>query len=116
MGLWAGLDQSNTKHGTESHGTGPPGPPGQRGEKGERGVGFNLTSGGDYDIGSKKLVNCADGVANQDSVNKQQMVKYVNDNKGTGPRGPKGEKGSAGVGFNLTPGGDYDIGSKGWTI
>ena len=103
MGLWAGLDQSNTKHGTESHEIGPPGP---RGEKGDRGVGFNLTSGGDYDIGSKKLVNCADGVANQDSVNKQQMVKYVNDNKGTGPRGPKGD------GFNLTPGGDYDIGSK----
>ena len=68
---------------------GPQGPQGPKGDKGDRGsaglrgqqgVGFNLTSGGDYDIGSKKLVNCGDATGNKDVVNKQQMEKYVNDN------------------------------------
>ena len=58
---------------------------------------------------SKKLVNCADGTANKDAVNKQQMEKYVNDNKQAGPRGPAG---SDGVGFSLTKDGDYDMKSK----
>ena len=134
MGFWDGIHDSHSK-GKGSHGTGPPGPPGPpgpRGEKGDRGekgsqgdrgsvgqrgsagVGFNLTSGGDYDIGSKKLVNCADGVENQDSVNKQQMVKYVNDNSGTGPRGPKGEKGDRGERGSVGPQGvKGDKGEKG---
>ena len=37
MGIWAGINTSNTKHGTGSNGTGPPG------RRGERGVGFSLT-------------------------------------------------------------------------
>ena len=82
---------------------------GPRGPAGSDGVGFNLTSGGDYDMQNKKLVNCADATANKDAVNKQQMEKYVNDNKQAGPRGPAG---SDGVGFSLTPGGDYDMKSK----
>ena len=51
---------------------------GQQGIKGSAGVGFNLTSGGDYDMKSKKLVNCGDATANKDVVNKQQMETYVN--------------------------------------
>ena len=47
--------------------------------KGDKGDGFKLTAGGNYDIQSKKLVNCADATANKDAVNKQQMEKYVND-------------------------------------
>lgn len=47
--------------------------------QGLKGVGFNLTGGGDYDIKSKRLVNCGDGVGNQDAVNRRQMEKYVND-------------------------------------
>ena len=58
---------------------------------------------------SKKLVNCADATANKDVVNKQQMEKYVNDNKQAGPRGPAGARG---IGFSLTSGGDYDMKSK----
>ena len=53
---------------------------GQQGNPGTQGVGFNLTDSGDYDIKSKRIVNCGDGVGNQDVVNKQQMEKYVNDN------------------------------------
>ena len=82
---------------------------GPRGPAGSDGVGFSLTPGGDYDMKNKKLVNCADATANKDAVNKQQMEKYVNDNKQAGPRGPAG---SAGVGFSLTPGGDYDMKNK----
>ena len=67
---------------------GPQGPAGAsiKGDKGDRGpagsagVGFNLTASGDYDMKSKKLVNCGDATANKDVVNKQQMEKYVNDN------------------------------------
>ena len=95
--------QQMEKYVSDHQSTGPAGP------KGDRGIGFSLTSGGDYDMKNKKLVNCADGVANKDAVNKQQMEKYVNDNKQAGPRGPAG---SAGVGFSLTPGGDYDMKSK----
>ena len=159
MGLWAGAHPNQRAGSSRDSKTGPPGPQGQRGEgfdltkdgdydmkskklvncadatadkdavnkkqmetyvndnkqagpagpKGDRGVGFNLTPGGDYDMQNKKLVNCADGTANKDVVNKQQMEKYVNDNKQAGPRGPAG---SAGVGFSLTPGGDYDMKNK----
>ena len=59
---------------------GAKGSTGPQGLKGSTGVGFNLTAGGDYDMKSKKLVNCGDGVGNKDVVNKQQMEKYVNDN------------------------------------
>ena len=107
MGFWDGSHtRSDDESDRESAETGPPGP---RGEKGE---GFNLTSGGDYDMKSKKLVNCADATANKDAVNKQQMEKYVNDNKQAGPRGPAGAQGNPGVGFSLTSGGDYDMKSK----
>ena len=60
---------------------GPRGPKGDSvvGPRGPTGVGFNLTKDGDYDMKSKKLVNCADGTANKDAVNKQQMEKYVDD-------------------------------------
>ena len=107
MGLWDGVTDDETPD-TGTHSQGPPGPPGPRGLKGEKGekgekgagsvgprglkgekgdrgsvgsagVGFNLTSGGDYDIGNKKLVNCGDATANKDVVNKQQVEKYVND-------------------------------------
>ena len=53
---------------------------GQQGNPGTQGIGFNLTDSGDYDIKSKRMVNCGDGVGNQDVVNKRQMEKYVNDN------------------------------------
>ena len=92
-----------TKKQMETYVSSKPGP------KGDRGIGFNLTVGGDYDMQNKKLVNCADATANKDAVNKQQMEKYVNDNKQAGPRGPAG---SDGVGFSLTPGGDYDMQNK----
>ena len=59
---------------------GPAGAQGPQGPKGDKGNGFNLTDSGDYDIKSKRMVNCGDGVGNQDVVNKRQMEKYVNDN------------------------------------
>ena len=59
---------------------GPTGAKGSTGLRGQQGVGFNLTSSGDYDMKNKRLVNCADGTGNKDVVNKQQMEKYVNDN------------------------------------
>ena len=87
-----------TKKQMETYVSSKPGP------KGDRGIGFNLTSGGDYDMQNKKLVNCADGTADKDAVTKKQMETYVNSKPG--PAGP------AGVGFTLTPGGDYDMKSK----
>ena len=48
-----------------------------KGQKGDRGVGFNLTKDGDYDMKSKKLVNCADATADKDAINKKQMTEYV---------------------------------------
>ena len=82
---------------------------GDKGDRGSAGIGFTLTPGGDYDMKSKRLVNCADGTANQDAVNKQQMERYVSS---AAVKGDKGDRGSAGIGFTLTPGGDYDMKSK----
>ena len=77
-----------------------------KGDKGDRGEGFSLTKDGNYDMKSKKLVNCADGTANKDVVTKQQMETYVSS------AAIKGDKGDRGIGFSLTPGGDYDMKSK----
>ena len=56
---------------------GPQGSAGARGPAGSAGVGFSLTSDGDYDISGKKLVNCGDATADKDAVNKKQMTEYV---------------------------------------
>ena len=52
---------------------------------------------------NKKLVNCADGTADKDAVNKKQMETYVSS------AAIKGDKGD---GFNLTKDGDYDMQNK----
>ncbi|CAH3027248.1 unnamed protein product, partial [Porites evermanni] len=47
-----------------------------RGIQGAQGVGFNLTSDGNYDMVGKKLTNVGDGVNPSDAATK----KYVDDN------------------------------------
>ena len=51
-----------------------------QGIQGAPGVGFNLTSTGDYDMVNKKLRNVGNPVSNTDAANK----KYVDDNCGGG--------------------------------
>ena len=51
-----------------------------RGLQGAPGVGFNLTSTGDYDMVNKKLRNVGNPVSNTDAATK----KYVDDNSGGG--------------------------------
>ena len=101
MGFWDGQHKRKNRN----TGTGSP-KPGPAGPRGQRGVGFNQTASGDYDMKSKRLVNCADGTANKDAVTKQQMETYVSS------AAVKGDRGERGVGFNVTPGGDYDMKSK----
>ena len=48
-----------------------------RGVQGAPGVGFNLTSTGDYDMVNKKLTNVGNPVSNTDAATK----KYVDDHK-----------------------------------
>ena len=58
-------------------GTGAQGPPGP---KGDPGIGYKLTSDGNYDIENKKLKNIQNGDADQDAMTKKQIESYV-DNK-----------------------------------
>ena len=51
-----------------------------RGTQGAPGVGFNLTSSGDYDMINKKLRNIGAPAFNTDTATK----KYVDDNSGDG--------------------------------
>ena len=51
-----------------------------RGVQGAPGVGFNLTSNGDYDMVNKKLRNVGAPTSNTDAATK----KYVDDNSGGG--------------------------------
>ena len=58
---------------------GPPGPPGPAGDqgiqgpKGDQGVGFSLTSRGDYNMLGKQLKGMANGTSFTDAVTKQQL-------------------------------------------
>ena len=44
-----------------------------RGIQGAQGVGFNLTSDGNYDMVGKKLTNVGDGVSPSDAVTRKQL-------------------------------------------
>ena len=44
-----------------------------QGERGRPGVGFNLTSDGNYDMVNKKLANLADGTNPTDAITLQQL-------------------------------------------
>ena len=44
-----------------------------RGIQGSPGVGFNLTSNGNYDMVGKKLTNVGDGVSPSDAVTRKQL-------------------------------------------
>ena len=49
-----------------------------RGIQGSPGVGFSLTSDGNYDIKNKKLKNVGEGVASSDAVTKHQLDTAIN--------------------------------------
>ena len=70
---------SNTKT-SDIHDSSVQGPPGQRGPKGDPGVGYHITSSGDYDIQNKKLTNVKYGDMNHDVMVKSQIEGYVNNN------------------------------------
>ena len=72
MGLFN--KHSSSVSDTSSSTQGPQGPPGL---KGEPGVGYKLTSNGDYDIQNKKLTNVKNGDANNDVMVKSQIEGYV---------------------------------------
>ena len=60
--------------GVSVDGGGGQGPPGQQGPSG---VGFKLTSDGDYDLENKKLTNMKDGNENQDALSKKQILELL---------------------------------------
>ena len=41
------------------------------------GIGFKLTSDGNYDIDNKKLTNVAEGTSGNHAINVNQMVNYI---------------------------------------
>ena len=49
-----------------------------RGLRGSPGVGFSLTSDGNYDMKNKKLKNLGEGVASSDAVTKHQLETEIN--------------------------------------
>ena len=49
----------------------------QVGQRGLPGIGYKLTSDGDYDIQNKKLTNVKNGDKNNDVMNKSQIESYV---------------------------------------
>ena len=56
-----------------------------RGLRGLAGVGFSLTSDGNYDIKNKKLKNVGEGVASSDAVTKHQLETEINSKINTSP-------------------------------
>ena len=50
---------------------------GKNGKDGLPGVGFKLTSSGDFDLQKKRLTNVADGTTNSDAITKQQINSKV---------------------------------------
>ena len=56
-----------------------------RGLRGSPGVGFSLTSDGDYDMKNKKLKNVGEGVASSDAVTKHQLETEINSKINTSP-------------------------------
>ena len=49
-----------------------------RGLRGSPGVGFSLTSDGNYDMNNKKLKNVGEGVESSDAVTKHQLETEIN--------------------------------------
>ena len=49
-----------------------------RGLRGSPGVGFSLTSDGNYDMNNKKLKNVGEGVESSDAVTKHQLKVSMN--------------------------------------
>ena len=56
-----------------------------RGIQGSPGVGFSLTSDGNYDMKNKKLKNVGEGVASSDAVTKHQLETAINSKINTSP-------------------------------
>ena len=56
-----------------------------RGIQGSPGVGFSLTSDGNYDIKNKKLKNVGEGVASSDAVTKHQLETEINSKINSSP-------------------------------
>ena len=50
------------------------------GQKGDPGIGFNLTSNGNYDMSNKKLENIADGTTDNSVVSKKWITDHVSTN------------------------------------
>ena len=56
-----------------------------RGIQGSPGVGFSLTSDGNYDMNNKKLKNVGEGVESSDAVTKHQLETAINSKINTSP-------------------------------
>ena len=56
-----------------------------RGLRGSPGIGFSLTSDGNYDMKNKKLKNVGEGVASSDAVTKHQLETEINSKINTSP-------------------------------
>ena len=56
-----------------------------RGIQGSPGVGFSLTSDGNYDMAHKKLKNVGEGVESSDAVTKHQLETAINSKINTSP-------------------------------
>ena len=56
-----------------------------RGLRGSPGVGFSLTSDGNYDMNNKKLKNVGEGVESSDAVTKHQLETAINSKINTSP-------------------------------
>ena len=56
-----------------------------RGLRGSPGIGFSLTSDGNYDMKNKKLKNVGEGAASSDAVTKHQLETAINSKINTSP-------------------------------
>ena len=56
-----------------------------RGIQGSPGLGFSLTSDGNYDMNNKKLKNVGEGVESSDAVTKHQLETAINSKINTSP-------------------------------
>ena len=76
MGIFNDNSQNNN-----TGGSGQPGQPGLPGQKGDPGIGFKLTTDGNFDLDNKQIKNLSGGTDKSDAVNYGQLIEKTNNHQ-----------------------------------
>ena len=66
---------------SQNNNTGESGQPGPPGQKGDPGIGFKLTTDGNFDLENKQMKNLSGGTDKSDAVNYGQLLEHTENNE-----------------------------------